>query len=46
MQGNRESGLWVPASAHAGGSYEEDGDEDDVEESEARGREEEREEAA
>lgn len=40
MEGNRESGMWVPAGQHA--EYE---DEDEAEESvngEARGREEER----
>ena len=40
MQGDRESGLWVPASAHQG-SYEDDEEQD----GEERGREEDRVEA-
>jgi len=46
MEGNRESGLWVPASAHQqGGEFEDDEEEEEEEEEangEERGREEER----
>ena len=46
MEGNRESGLWVPASAHQQEEYDDEEEEEEETNGESRGREGEHETAA